>query len=612
MNGRRFKPDLFGQKLIPTSDVHALALALMNRKDSSDPTTQADINSFLLNAAATDSNQMNAVAEVMIFLEKYGKKSPQDVVTEKLAKDGYKFKPRTSSEPIQDISFAFESYEVDGEIKYRPQGSINLREHFTYLTKINDWAADKELPKELIPKNVAYKVFGTTDAFGQFYRSIPGKSNARGVLGTNYYGATVSGGPRTVFGSLSERKTVIAINDSLARTGLPDFGPNSTLLEETIYHEFAHTLHNTMGFDWGLKGALKLNPKSKEYSKIYRDQYITKYGQSDYQEHFAETFAKLLSTGEATPEFLDFLEKQVGIKPFSIDGPISGVMRNSKSFTDAYVGKIQQSLGPDYVVSIKPPRVSLEDSDFDLTDPADAKLAYSLGQEVDFHGAIETPDGKLVGTFHRIIKLGGGVEPRNEVYHSTFSIQPEYQGQGIGTKFLNASEEFYRENSIPRIKLTAGLDNGPYAWAVSGFDFASNRDRLKATSYLGKYGEIAKLLLPRGSEIEKLADANYADQMKELDSILNSLDIPPGMNRREVRDMLAQWAQNGWTLTEEDINDMLEKSKMPDLLPIDIAMIGRRSKRATPTPSLLGVKPSSFGRWLFMEKIGSWDGVKDL
>lgn len=55
------------------------------------------------------------------------------------------------------------------------------------------------------------------------------------------------------------------------------------------------------------------------------------------------------------------------------------------------------------------------------------------------------------------------------VYHSYFSLAPEFQDAGIAKRILGNSLELYDRLGIERVSLTAGLEVGGYAWARYGF-----------------------------------------------------------------------------------------------------------------------------------------------
>ena len=77
--------------------------------------------------------------------------------------------------------------------------------------------------------------------------------------------------------------------------------------------------------------------------------------------------------------------------------------------------------------------------------------------------------GNHVASLVREIRWDG---PEPYVYHSNFTVRPNYQGQGLATALNQAAEDFYRRVGINRIQLHANIDVGGYAWARQGYDWS--------------------------------------------------------------------------------------------------------------------------------------------
>lgn len=57
-------------------------------------------------------------------------------------------------------------------------------------------------------------------------------------------------------------------------------------------------------------------------------------------------------------------------------------------------------------------------------------------------------------------------------YHEQLVLEPEVRGRGFASAFNARLEEYYREQGVTRVELTANVDVGGYAWASHGYDFA--------------------------------------------------------------------------------------------------------------------------------------------
>jgi len=61
-------------------------------------------------------------------------------------------------------------------------------------------------------------------------------------------------------------------------------------------------------------------------------------------------------------------------------------------------------------------------------------------------------------------------------------LQPDYQGQGFGARYMRNVESQYREAGIEEITLTADIDVGGYSWARDGYNFKSADSRSAVAS----------------------------------------------------------------------------------------------------------------------------------
>lgn len=114
-------------------------------------------------------------------------------------------------------------------------------------------------------------------------------------------------------------------------------------------------------------------------------------------------------------------------------------------------------------------------------------------------GSIFDGDGNPIGKFNRTIRVGSFTAERERtVYHDDLEVQPDWQGDGIGSELNAHAMAFYREHGFDRIKVTAGGDTnqrvpdamtGGYVWATQGFDF--DRDSANRTFALSPYGLVA-------------------------------------------------------------------------------------------------------------------------
>lgn len=80
------------------------------------------------------------------------------------------------------------------------------------------------------------------------------------------------------------------------------------------------------------------------------------------------------------------------------------------------------------------------------------------------------------GAIQRVIQTGASC-----AHHHWFVLPPEFRGRGRGRQTVRRTVDFYDALGLERVRLTA-LEVGTYMWAMCGFDFASERERLTVLS----------------------------------------------------------------------------------------------------------------------------------
>jgi hypothetical protein len=97
-------------------------------------------------------------------------------------------------------------------------------------------------------------------------------------------------------------------------------------------------------------------------------------------------------------------------------------------------------------------------------------------------GKIYDQNGNPIGKFDRQIMISETGKP--EIYHEQLIIDEAHKGQGIGGDFIADTQHDYIKIGIQQIHVFAGLEDGAYNWAVSGFDWAEEYDRKQFLSYI--------------------------------------------------------------------------------------------------------------------------------
>jgi len=160
------------------------------------------------------------------------------------------------------------------------------------LSDIENFASNAKMGPLFDPQKHNIRIVNGSGKFADLYKSAGWTTSTRGQIANQVLGVNIS------MPTKDDKKTVsILINNSLLRSGA---GPEGFVnpIGDTLTHEFGHTVHRTLE-DSSFYGG--------PYAKAFKE-YITRYGKSKQEEHFAESFSKYIQTGQSTPTFFQFLQ----------------------------------------------------------------------------------------------------------------------------------------------------------------------------------------------------------------------------------------------------------------------------------------------------------------
>lgn len=126
----------------------------------------------------------------------------------------------------------------------------------------------------------------------------------------------------------------------------------------------------------------------------------------------------------------------------------------------------------------------------------EVKVVTPTPHSLAVYGDIYDLDHNQVGEFARDYRR----DPDGTLtaHHAYLKLERDVQGQGFSDEFNGHLEDWYRESGVDAIELLANIDVGGYAWARSGYDFASVNDAItiigKLEDKLGIYEGHAELL----------------------------------------------------------------------------------------------------------------------
>lgn len=550
-------------------------------------------------------------------------KTPAEIAKDYLDSNGIKYKKfdqnRTISAVFDEIDVPLSSHSP-AKMSYITSGIEKLSQFFDRTIRDSKYVTGTKVSFAGTPEEFADKFFALhPDQVGK----ISLEEITSGTVGFNVESGDGSG----------NREIVLNLEALEKKRDKSYFGGNA--MEETVAHEYAHSVEKAISPNWGQDN----DPATEEYRSIFEsDPDVSPYSSKNISEHFAESFAKYVVADEASPEFIEYL-KSKGIEKPDLSKLMHPMMADDvEQKLNALVNSNEDS-PVTFKINLGTPssneRRILErirvsgNNNIDLSNhrgmsltliPKDPSIKFDSNGAGRGNGSLEVDrNGKL------------------SVSGDLLSFAAGNQGQGIGSEFLKNISKFIAFNGGGRINMTAGLDNGPYMWAISGFKFAALR-------YVETYIDLAKQTVPfvelwrksQGklnalttdqkygfyltmSEILRLDRQNRIDSISDPDLKAIAVDFYNGTNynnRDTALTFLEHGLENGWDLSEEDYQNLMQlgySAPRIDIMPMQFANIGRKGKAET----AFGLRDrsekrsSSFGR-RFMLAGGMWKGYLDI
>jgi GNAT superfamily N-acetyltransferase len=105
------------------------------------------------------------------------------------------------------------------------------------------------------------------------------------------------------------------------------------------------------------------------------------------------------------------------------------------------------------------------------------------------------------------------------VYNDHFELNEDHQGQGFGSAFTKASDDFHRSLGIHRVEVQANIDVGGYAWARLGFGWNPTMGAMHGSELTSKaIGLAIRDSLPEA--------ATFATKLGKFYESKNVVDLP--------------------------------------------------------------------------------------
>lgn len=447
---------------------------------------------------------------------------------------------------------------------------------------------------------------------------------------------------------------VVVINpEALKNIGSNTNNFGATPAEATLVHEYAHSIKKSISNNWGTDG----DKATEAYRAIWENEKdISEYANESIQEHFAENFARYVLTGEASDAFKKYLDETAGIREL-----------NTRDFTHPTMGaseELEQQLNRilnsndnspvSFEFSISAPSYSIESIEDMLQRGETPRSANSRSVTIEVIPKDGSGRRGTINTTFRYIPAAASTdgEAKFEIDATLFELPNTLQGQDIAKGVVLGMGEYVKALGGGRVYFTAGLTNGPYAWAEFGL-FKPDANFIAVNNYKN----ITQRYLPAAewwrsnqdffsslTDDQKILAINsvayqtsltpeqsssfpdgVVDKLNEYVMMVNSEISSGRMEEIDAYRFFAAALQNGWTLTQEDIDDMRNAiAKVnADVIPFDFAKIGKNSRAESAVSLGFGENifdtakkgseaiVSSLGRIIMMSG-GGWRGYIEL
>jgi hypothetical protein len=528
---------------------------------------------------------------------------------DRILEQGVKFTPSRSSEdisPFGSIRVPFKVTRTEENKNGFVTPSVDMSPYRASIGVLKHFYSNNLTPTTLRPEKTSLVISETSELAAAEYTRVTGlvkKDGFSGVQGvnvaTNTYGNVV---PMTkenesldLVASTVTNNTIIINDESASKT------PSTFQIDpvtETVLHEYGHTVEsNTLGVTWGWSA----NSKTEAYAEA-KAKKVSEYGENNIREHFAESFARYLGSGEASKEYKDFLENQVGIKELNIDTLVPKAFQND-TFVDGLEKYLNEStdLGG---YTVKFTSKSNNTKDVNPRTLLNIKGSSShLGIAIGWEGNVYDSQGRSTGGagLSRTLK----VDPTTGeivVKHLQFKLGDSVQGLGLGHRITTATIEYYKSLGVDKITTSAaatdGYPNGAYMWALEGFDFEdpSERDMYHNRTKIAYAG-----LSEYAADRERYDSMDFEEASREIARKTNS-------DQAALMQLITELRRSGWVISNDLLNQLksvADKSGV-EITPKLIAEIGRGNKKEK------GKDFSTLGRHIMVKTKTGWSAVMEL
>jgi hypothetical protein len=534
-----------------------------------------------------------------------------DELVEKTFERGVKFVPTSGSDsvaPFGSIRIPFKVERNDQNTTGNLVPSVDMSPYRASIGVLREFYGNNSTPRNLRPERTSLVISATNELAAAEYTRLTtlvkkdGFSGVQGVnIATNTSGNVVPSPGENEF--LDSTVSTIANNTIIINHEGASKVPSAFRIDpviETVLHEYGHTVENTLGATWGLNR----DPNTEAYAEV-RARKISEYGENNIREHFAESFAKYLGTGQASPEFAKFLKEKVGIAKLELEDFVPKEFQRT-TFFDNYEKYINDNSDLNgYTLKLG----SLQTNNSENRDLR--QMANSKGDSRFFRLSLQwtarvlDSQGRDTGSSLSRNLIRDPSTGEITVEHSVFKLDPSIQGQGLGDKITGAAVAYYKSVGVDRITTYAAASgdypNGAYMWALKGFNFKSQEEK-------NIYHNQVKLAYQALNE--------YASDSQRYDG----MSVDRAVNEIATKTMISMYSKsyieayiqglrdNGWVLSNDLLNQLksVAEKNPAEVTAKLMAEIGRGNKKGK------GKDFSTLGRAIMKHRSSGWHGVMEL
>jgi hypothetical protein len=289
--------------------------------------SRSDINLIRDNLSANNitvsPEEARDLADILNYVINFEGMTTEEAVIAALKKDGIRYSNKNNiAVKSVDLPITFEN--EDSKELPDPKTAIlvttpkETKDILAAMGKINAFfESEGSLPGTLDPNAISIRVVPNQNAFDNLYNLLDITETGRIKSRATTFGANIP--------NLVELPVEEYLAGRIPLTDNRDLSSNIILnlkflreyadktkfesgsrIQETLIHEFGHTLHRSFGLSWGRK---KTVSSLGEYYSVFK-QFVSDYGTTSPKEHFSDSFSQYLLTGDSPQGWKAFMKSQ--------------------------------------------------------------------------------------------------------------------------------------------------------------------------------------------------------------------------------------------------------------------------------------------------------------